>query len=111
MPQDFDGDIHAAALLIAPNGEHLLSFSHRHNSVTVYSVDQPTGKINPIDDVLRQGKEPRFMTALPDGRFLFVANEEAITSRPSALVKMPNLLCWNIRLIPAAQVCVILHKA
>ncbi|PXX61846.1 6-phosphogluconolactonase (cycloisomerase 2 family) [Pseudomonas sp. LAIL14HWK12:I1] len=111
LPQDFVGDSRAAALVMAPNGEHLFSSNRGHDSVTIYSVDQPTGKINPIGNVPSQGKKPRFMTASPNGRFLFVANEDSDNIKTFSISPKGELALLEHQIETGSPVCMIFRTA
>ncbi|WP_232434393.1 lactonase family protein [Pseudomonas asplenii] len=107
LPQDFVGDSRAAALVMAPDGVHLFSSNRGHDSVTIFSVDQPTGKINPIGNVPSQGKKPRFMTASPNGRFLFVANEDSDNIKTFSISPKGELALLEHQIETGSPVCLV----
>lgn len=111
LPQDFVGDSRAAALVMAPDGVHLFSSNRGHDSVTIYSVDQPTGKINPIGNVPSHGKKPRFMTASPNGRFLFVANEDSDNIKTFSISPKGELGLLEHQIETGSPVCMIFRTA
>lgn len=107
LPQDFVGDSRAAALVMSPSGAHLFSSNRGHDSVTIYAVDQPTGKLTPIGNVPSQGKKPRFMTASPNGHFLFVANEDSDAIKTFAIGRDGELALLDPQIQTGSPVCMI----
>ncbi|MGN0373374.1 MAG: lactonase family protein [Enterocloster sp.] len=75
LPEDFPGDGWASAIDIQPEGRTLYVSNRKHDSVTVYALDQETGRMTMIQNVKTGGEQPRFITVTPDGRQLLAANE------------------------------------
>jgi len=50
-----------------------------HDSIAVFSVEQATGKLTPIQHALTQGKTPRNFSLDPTGEYLFAANQGSDT--------------------------------
>ena len=75
LPEDFFGDGWASAIDIAPDGRILYLSNRKHDSVTVYTIDQETGMLSMIQNVSTGGEQPRFIMVTPDGKELLAANE------------------------------------
>ncbi len=75
LPEDYAGDGWASAIDIRPDGRTLYVSNRKHDSVTVYSLDQDNGKMTMIQNQKTGGEQPRFITVTPDGRELLAANE------------------------------------
>lgn len=75
LPSDFFGDGWASAIDIAKDGKALYLSNRKHDSVTVYSIDQTTGYLSYVQNIATRGQQPRFITVTPDNRQLIAANE------------------------------------
>lgn len=75
LPEDFAGDGWASAIDIARDGRSLYVSNRKHDSITVYRLDQENGKMTMIQNKKTGGEQPRFLTVTPDGRQLLAANE------------------------------------
>lgn len=75
LPEDFAGDGWASAIDIAQNGETLYVSNRKHDSVTVYRLNQENGKMTMIQNKKTGGEQPRFIMVTPDGSQLLAANE------------------------------------
>ncbi|MGC1330355.1 lactonase family protein, partial [Pseudomonas sp.] len=111
LPDDFTGDSRAAALVIAPSGKLLFASNRGHDSVTVFKVDPPTGKIHALGNFSTKGKKPRFMTVSPDGRFLFAANEESDTIKAFSIKQTGELQLVEPQVQAGSPVCMIFRTA
>ena len=49
------------------------------DSIAVFSVDAASGRLALLEAVPSQGRTPRFFTLSPDGRLLYVLNEDSDT--------------------------------
>jgi 6-phosphogluconolactonase len=70
---------------IHPSGKYLYSLIRGINAVSVFKIQEETGKIARIQTVTLDGTGPRGCAISPDGRFLHIA---ALTSR--------EILVWAI---------------
>jgi len=75
LPEDFFGDGWASAIDIAPDGRTLYLSNRKFDSITVYSIDQETGKLSMTQNIPTLGAQPRFIMATPDGKEVWAANE------------------------------------
>lgn len=75
LPHDFTGPNIKAEIRIHPNGRFLYSTNRGHNSVTMYAIDEGTGKLSVIGWESAHGEWPRGMNIDPSGTFLYVANQ------------------------------------
>ncbi len=75
LPEDYAGDGWASAIDMAPDGRTLYVSNRKHDSVTVYRLDQENGKMTMIQNQKTHGEQPRFITVTPDGTQLLAANE------------------------------------
>lgn len=75
LPEDYAGDGWASAIDIEPSGRSLYISNRKHDSITVLSLDEATGKMHMAQNIRTCGEQPRFITVSPDGRQLLAANE------------------------------------
>ncbi|NCC59788.1 MAG: lactonase family protein [Verrucomicrobiae bacterium] len=77
LPPEFDGPSLAAAIRIHPNGKFLYASNRGHDSIAIFSINQETGKLNPLGHVPTGGKNPRDFAIHPDGKTLLVAHQDS----------------------------------
>lgn len=58
---------------IHPNGKYIYNLIHGLNAVSVFEIDEETGRLTEIQLFHTDGKWPRGCAVSPDGRFLLVA--------------------------------------
>ena len=75
LPSDYFGDGWASAIDIAKDGKTLYLSNRKHDSVTVYAIDQETGYLTYVQNIKTHGQQPRFITMTPDNHQLLAANE------------------------------------
>lgn len=68
-----------AAIAISNNGRFLYVSNRGTDSITVFSINEETGKLKKVDNKKVLGKTPRFITLDPSGEYLYVANEDSDT--------------------------------
>jgi len=75
LPSDFSGVSYCADVHVSASGKFLYGSNRGHNSIVVFEIDPPTGKLKQLEHVSTEGKWPRNFTIDPTGRFLLVANQ------------------------------------
>lgn len=78
LPDDYEGEGQASAVLIHPNNKFLYVSNRIHNSIAAFEIDE-LGFLKCLGHIDCMGKTPRFMTFDPDGKELLVANEDSHT--------------------------------
>lgn len=88
LPGDFTGDSTAAAIKISPDGKWLLASNRGHDSITVFAIDEDSGRLERKAVNKLTGKCPRDFEFAPDGKFVVLghqlSNEVAVYSFDSA---------------------------
>lgn len=79
LPEDFFGDGWASGIIIAEDGKTLYASNRKHDSITVYHLDQETGRMTWLQNIKTGGGQPRFLTLSPDGKKVIAANETTDT--------------------------------
>lgn len=76
-PEDYEGKIGSADIHVSPDGKFLyVSNRGEENTITIFSVNQVTGKLALKGYQPTMGKTPRNFMIDPTGNFLLVANQD-----------------------------------
>ncbi|MCI6885680.1 MAG: lactonase family protein [Lachnospiraceae bacterium] len=75
LPEDYTGDGWASAIDISRDGKTLYVSNRKHDSITVYQLNQENGTMTMAQNQKTYGEQPRFITITPDGKELLAANE------------------------------------
>jgi 6-phosphogluconolactonase len=73
LQQGFSG----AELEIHPSGGYLYTSIRGHNSISVFSIDQNSGRLTYVDNTPTQGNTPRGFGIDPQGKFLIAGNQNS----------------------------------
>jgi 6-phosphogluconolactonase len=73
MQQGFSG----AELEIHPSGRYLYTSIRGHNSISVFSIDENTGRLTYVDSTSTQGDTPRGFGIDPQGKYLLAGNQNS----------------------------------
>ncbi len=79
IPADYKGRDATAEIQIDKKGRFVYVSNRGHDSIAVFSVDQATGKLTPIQHASTLGKTPRNFSLDPTGEYLFAANQGSDT--------------------------------
>lgn len=79
LPSDFEGGNSTADIHVHPSGKFLYGSNRGHNSIAVFSIDETSGKLSPVEHESTQGDTPRNFTIDPSGKFLLAANQDTDT--------------------------------
>ena len=82
IPADYKGRDATAEIQIDKKGRFVYVSNRGHDSIAVFSVDQATGKLMPIQHASTLGKTPRNFSLDPTGQYLFAANQGSDTVVP-----------------------------
>ena len=77
LPESFGGSSHCADIHVSPSGRFLYGSNRGHDSITVFSIDQRTGRLTHVAHEPTQGKTPRNFAIDPTGTFLLAANQDS----------------------------------
>lgn len=97
LPPDFHGENTGAEIAVDATGHFVYASNRGHDSIAVFSIDQKTGKLTPVEFTPCGGKQPRFFTLDPTGLWLLAANQ---TTGNIVVFKRD---ATSGRLIPAAK--------
>jgi 6-phosphogluconolactonase len=109
LPPDFKGENSCADIHVSPNGEFLYGSNRGHDSLVVYAIDIPSGRLSLVQHVPTLGQKPRNFTIDPTGRLVLVANQATnnivtfrVDSQTGKLtptgnsVKVPSPVCLQV---------------
>ncbi len=77
LPDTCVADSRASEITITSDGRFVYASNRGFESVTIYGVDQDTGRLSFTGCRMIDGKTPRFIALSPDETSLFVANEDS----------------------------------
>ncbi len=77
-PANYQGSRGSADIHVSPDGKFLYA-SHRFeaNNLSIFSIDEKTGMLQPVGFQDLPGKKPRNFTIDPTGQLLLVANQDS----------------------------------
>lgn len=111
LPEDFFGDGWASAIDIAPDGSTVYLSNRKYDCITVYSIDQNTGKLEAIQHIKTRGEQPRFIMATPDGRQVLAANELTDTVTIFDIDKADGKLAdTGVQVATESPVCIVITE-
>lgn len=68
---------HAADIHVSPDGRFLYGSNRGHDSISIFAIEQDSGKLSPRGHVSSGGRTPRNFAMTPSGRHLLVANQDS----------------------------------
>ena len=77
LPKDFSGENSAADIHIHPSEEYLYVSNRGHNSIGTFKIHEQFGKLKVMNFTSTLGETPRGFVLSPDGKFLYVANQDS----------------------------------
>lgn len=78
LPEPVPGNS-TAEVVVHPSGKFLYGSNRGHNSIAVFTIDQASGKLTPVEHESTQGKTPRNFAIDPTGTFLLAENQGSDT--------------------------------
>ncbi|KAI8075430.1 Lactonase, 7-bladed beta-propeller-domain-containing protein [Gilbertella persicaria] len=76
LPKDFTGSNTAAEIDITPNGKFMYASMRGYDAITIFEIDEWSGKLSLVGYQPTGGKHPRHFTLDPTGNFLLVGNRD-----------------------------------
>jgi 6-phosphogluconolactonase len=77
LPPGFSGRNTTAEIAVSADGRFLYGSNRGHDSIAVFSIDAPSGRLSPIGHVPTGGRTPRHFALDPTGRWLLAANQDS----------------------------------
>lgn len=80
---------------VHPSGRFVYAANRGHDTVTVYTVDQNTGKLTFVEREHVRGATPRNFNVSPDGKWLLAAGQDSHTLASFAIDSQTGELTYN----------------
>jgi 6-phosphogluconolactonase len=77
LPQGFTGTSYCAEIVVSPSGATLYGSNRGHDSIAIFDIDANSGLLSFKACESTRGKNPRNFALDPDGKLLFVANQNS----------------------------------
>jgi 6-phosphogluconolactonase len=93
LPAGYSGKNSTAEIRIHPSGRFVYGSNRGMDSVAVFKVNKPDGKLSPAGHCPTQGKTPRNFGIDPEGKFLLAAHQNSdsvVVFRINAKTGMPE---------------------
>jgi 6-phosphogluconolactonase len=79
LPDTYTGNSRASEIAVSTDGRFLYGSNRGYDSLALYSIDQRTGRLAPIEWISSEGKTPRLFVLDPTAAYLYAANEDSDT--------------------------------
>jgi 6-phosphogluconolactonase len=76
IPDDYHDENATAEILVHPGGKFLYGSNRGHDSIAVFTINEATGALSPVEYIPTRGSRPRGFAIDPSGQYLFAANVE-----------------------------------
>lgn len=110
LPADFDDDSYCADVHVHPTGRWAYGSNRGHDSITIFEVDEETGRLSIVDHESTRGHWPRNFAIDPNGRHLHVENrrddsivsfeideETGLLTPTGQELELPEPICMKFR--------------
>ncbi len=106
LPEGWVGNNTSADIHVHPNGMFVYGSNRGHNSVVAMSIDQVSGRIEPIYYASTLGRTPRNFTIDSKGELLLVANQDSNTIVPFHILSDGKITCFDATFNVASPTCI-----
>jgi 6-phosphogluconolactonase len=96
-----------AEVQVHPSGRFLYGSNRGHDSITVFAIDQATGKLSFVQNEPTQGSTPRGFGIDPTGAFLIAGNQRSDSVVVFRIDQKSGRLTPGAKLEVASPVCVV----
>ncbi len=77
LPKSYKGEKWAAAIHVSPNGKNIYTSNRVHDSISVFSFNETSERLELIQHVPSGGQIPRDFSLDPTGKFLITAHQKS----------------------------------
>jgi 6-phosphogluconolactonase len=77
LPPDFTGENSTAEVAVHPSGRFCYGSNRGHDSLALFAIDGPTGRLTGLGQTPTRGREPRHFAIDPTGTWLLAANQNS----------------------------------
>jgi 6-phosphogluconolactonase len=101
----------ASEVRVHPNGKFLYTANRGHDTISVFSIDQDTGKLTKIEHEPIRGATPRNFNLSPDGKWLLAAGQDSNTLAVFAVDPATGKLTYYRSIISTpTPICVLFDR-
>lgn len=79
LPADFSGENFTAEVVVHPGGKFVYGSNRGHDSIAVFQIDAPSGRLQSVQFEPTRGKTPRNFVVDPTGQYLLAENQDSGT--------------------------------
>jgi len=77
LPDTYTGNSRAAEIEVDPTGRFVYATNRGYDSIAVFAIDAPSGRLRPVQYTPSGGRTPRFATRSPSGQHFYALNEDS----------------------------------
>lgn len=107
VPEAYKGENYCADIHISTDGKFLYTSNRGHNSISVYKVNEPSGKLKIIQTISVYGDWPRNFSLSPDENYLIVANKKSNNIVSFNRNRETGKLSYNSEVEAFSPVCIL----
>ena len=112
LPSEWNGANTTADIHVSPNGRFLYGSNRGHDSIAIFAIDPPSGRLDVIGHESSRGQTPRNFALSPDGNFLLAENQDSGTIHTFAIDPDTGLLDHTGHIVDIpAPVCVVFRPS
>ena len=112
LPDCYQGDNTCADIHLASSGAFLYGSNRGHDSIAIFSVNEISGKLDPVAYISSGGRSPRSFTIDPTGSFMVVANQDSDNIAVFAIEKSSGIIRkTDYQIEIPTPVCVKFHQS
>ncbi len=107
LPEDFHGKSTCAEVAVHPSGKFVYASNRGDDSIAVFAVDEPSGRLNFVERQSTRGKIPRCFAIDPTGQYLIAAHQDSNNVVVFRINAQTGQLTWTGQTVEVGKpVCV-----
>jgi 6-phosphogluconolactonase len=107
LPDDFHGVNTCAEVAVHPSGKFVYGSNRGDDSIAVFAVDEPGGRLDFVERQSTRGKVPRCFAIDPTGQYLIAANQNSDSVVVFRINAQTGQLTWTGQTVEVGKpVCV-----
>lgn len=107
LPEDFHGKNTCAEVVVHPSGRFVYGSNRGDDSIAVFAVDEPSGRLRWVERQSTRGKTPRCFAIDPTGQYLIAANQDSDSVVVFRINTQTGQLTWTGQTVEVGKpVCV-----
>ena len=108
LPEDFHGKNTCAEVAVHPSGKFVYGSNRGDDSIAVFAVEEPSGRLDFVERQSTRGKTPRCFAIDPTGQYLIAANQDSDSIVVFRINAQTGQLTWTGQTVEVGKpVCVV----